>query len=86
MGCSVAERQQRETPHDLFRQVLADTGDRITAIRMIRERFGLGLAKAKEVMLQAEGMAATLDEHQERLAEALTHIPREREAQAREVE
>jgi hypothetical protein len=60
-----------DTPHDLFRRVMAETGDRITAIRVIRERFDLDLAQAKEVMLQAEGTAASLNEHQERLAEIL---------------
>lgn len=60
-----------ESPHDLFRRMMADTGDRITAIRVIREQFGLSPAEAKEVMLQAEGIAASLGEHQERLAEAL---------------
>lgn len=44
-----------ESPHQLFRQILAATGDRPAAIRAIRERFGLGLAQAKVVMLQAEG-------------------------------
>ncbi len=59
------------TPHDLYRQVLAETGDRITAIRLIRERFGLDLTQAKEVMIQAEGWANSLKEHQDELADAL---------------
>jgi HTH-type transcriptional regulator/antitoxin MqsA len=59
------------TPHELFREVFGSTGDRIAALRAIRERFGLDLRQAKEVMLQAEGMATSLDEHQERLADAL---------------
>lgn len=42
------------TPHDLFRQVLADTGDRIAAIRAIRHRFGLDTRQAKEVVLAAD--------------------------------
>jgi hypothetical protein len=62
------------SPHDLFRQTLAATGDRIVAIRAIRERFGLDLRQAKEVMLQAEGVAASLDEHEERLAIALEKL------------
>jgi hypothetical protein len=60
-----------DNPHDLFRAVIAFTGDRIAAIRAIRERFGLDLRSAKEVMLQAEGTASSLDEHQARLAEEL---------------
>jgi hypothetical protein len=59
------------TPHDLFREVIASTRDRIAAILAIRAQFGLDLAHAKEVMLQAEGTAASLDEHQAGLASAL---------------
>jgi len=51
-----------ESPHDHFRRVVAETGDRIAAIRSIRERFGLDLRQAKEVMLQAEGTASSLAE------------------------
>jgi hypothetical protein len=60
-----------QSPHDLFRQTLAATGDHITAIRAIRERFGLDPRQAKEVMLLAEGIAASLSEHQERIADML---------------
>lgn len=56
-----------ESPQDLYRQTLAATGDRIAAIRAIREKFGLDLPQAKEVMLQAEGTAASLAENQESL-------------------
>jgi hypothetical protein len=63
-----------ESPHDHSRRVLADTGDRITAIRSTRERFGLDLRQAKEVMLQAEGAAASLAQHEERIATALQQI------------
>lgn len=56
------------TPHELFNAVVKSTGDRVVAIRTIRERFGLDLRQAKEVMLQAEGAAASLDEHEERIA------------------
>ena len=50
---------------DDLKQVIAETGDRIAAIRLIRERFGLDLVQAKEVMLQAEGTARSLAEHEE---------------------
>jgi len=63
-----------ESPHDHFRRVVADTGDRIAAIRSIRERFGLDLRQAKEVMLQAEGTAASLAEHEQRIADALGQV------------
>jgi hypothetical protein len=63
-----------ESPHAHFRRVVAETGDRIMAIRAVRERFGLDLRQAKEVMLQAEGTAASLAEHEERIAVALERI------------
>ena len=59
------------TPHELFLQVFGSTGDRIAAIRAIRERFGLDTRQAKEVMLQAEGTARSLDEHEGQLADTL---------------
>jgi hypothetical protein len=60
-----------DNPHDLFRAVVASTGDRIAAIRAIRERFGLDPRSAKEVMNQAEGTASSLDEHQAKFVEAV---------------
>lgn len=36
-----------DNPHTLFREVIAATGDRIAAIRAIRERFGLDFRSAK---------------------------------------
>lgn len=57
--------------HDLFRQTLAATGDRFAALKAVRVRFGLDLQQAKEVMLQAEGTAASVDEHEERIAVTL---------------
>jgi len=59
------------TPHELFRDIFASTGDRIAAFRAIREGFGLDFSQAKKVMLQAEGTASSLDEHEGRLADAL---------------
>jgi hypothetical protein len=58
-----------ETPHDVFRQVVAETGNRIAGIRAVRERFGLDLRQAKEVMHQTEGTPLT--EQEERMATAV---------------
>ncbi len=63
-----------DNPHDLFRAVILLTGDRIAAIRAIRERFGLDLRSAKEVMHQAQGTASSLDEHHAKIAEALERV------------
>ena len=46
------------SPEALFRDVVAETGDRITAIRAIRERFGVTRRQAQDVMCQVEGTAA----------------------------
>ncbi len=64
------------TPHELFRETLATNNrDFIAAIKAIREQFGMNLRQAKEVMLQVEGTATSLDEHEERLAFALESFP-----------
>jgi hypothetical protein len=63
-----------DTPHEVFRQVLAATGDRIAAIRTIRERFGLDVRQAKEIMLQAEGVAESHDEHLQAMAWELENV------------
>lgn len=73
-----------DTPHNPFRHVLAKTGDQIAAIRAIREQFGLDLAQAKEVMLQAEGIAKSLDEHQARFVEPVEEALRHRNVKGRE--
>jgi hypothetical protein len=62
--------------------VFADTGEQIAAIRAIRERFGLDFRQAKEVMLQAEGVANTLAEHEERIAIAVVQALRQMEGTA----
>ena len=67
------------TPHDVFRAVVEATGDRVAAIRTVRERFGLGLGQAKEVMLQAEGSDSSLGEYQDRIADELERGLRESE-------
>ena len=74
-----------ESPQELFRQTLAATGDRIAAIRVIRERFGLDPAHAKEVMLHAEGTAASLNEHEEMVAVVLKQALAEQRRRAEHI-
>ncbi len=62
------------TPHKLFREVYGETRDPLAAIKAVREVFGLSVAEAKDVWLQATGRAATLTEHQEGLAAAVPRI------------
>ena len=61
-------------PRKLFRRVLDETSDPIAAIRAVREVFGLSVNDAKEVWIQATGQAASLSEHQEKLAAALPRV------------
>jgi hypothetical protein len=49
----------------------ADGLDPITLIRMVRRVYQLSLAEAKEVTVQADGLAATLEEWQEKLLPAI---------------
>lgn len=60
--------------HDLFRGTLSATGDRIAALKAVRMRFGLDLRQAKEVMLQAEATATSVDEHEKHIAEVLEQV------------
>jgi len=66
-----------ETPQKLFLDVLSSTGDRMAAIRSIREKFGLSIEQAKEVMLQAEGISNSLAEHQHKLAPMIEQLAKE---------
>jgi Zn finger protein HypA/HybF involved in hydrogenase expression len=62
------------SPRKLFRKVLDETSDPVAAIRAVREVFGLSVAEAKEVWLQATGQSESLNQHQEKLAAALPRI------------
>ena len=62
------------SPRKLFRKVLDETSDPVAAIRAVREVFGLSLAEAKDVWVQATGQAERLNQHQEQLASAPPRI------------
>ncbi|MGO4262481.1 hypothetical protein [Lysobacter sp. TAB13] len=67
--------------HALYR-LARERGDNMTeGIRVIRQHFGLGLAQAKEIALQADGIAGSLDAHQAALAPALLAAMNEMEAE-----
>ena len=67
-----------DSPHEMYRRVFATTGDRIAAMKAVRVRFGMDLRQVKEVMLQAEGTAASLDEHEGRIADTLQQMSGEK--------
>ena len=56
------------TPEEVFRSAVNDGMDPIAQIRMLRVIFGLSPAHTKEVMLRADGISPSLDEHQEKIA------------------
>ncbi|HYT91920.1 MAG TPA: hypothetical protein VEL76_24615 [Gemmataceae bacterium] len=59
------------TAQEVYRQAIADGVDELGAWRVLRLVFGLSLVEAKEVMVQAKGLAAALSEHQQRLLDPL---------------
>jgi len=61
-------------PRTLFRRVLKETGNPVAAIRAVREVFGLSLADAKVVWMEAVGRAGELTDHQNELAAAELRI------------
>jgi hypothetical protein len=64
-------RDSGVSSHDVYKQGQLHDLDRFALIRMLRSVFSLGLGQAKEVMLQADGIASSLSEHEERLLPAL---------------
>lgn len=56
---------------EIYRAASANGVDPITRIRLIRALCSLSLREAKEVILRAEGQAATINEFQEGIAEAI---------------
>ena len=67
-----AMRDSDASPHDVYRAAVAD-GFRPfpECIKMLIDVFGVTLARAKEIYLQADGIAESLDEYQESLAPTL---------------
>ena len=67
--------------HALYRLARERGGNMTEGIRVIRRHFGLGLAQAKEIALQVDGIADSLDAHQAALAPALFAALDEMEAE-----
>jgi hypothetical protein len=59
-------------PEVVYRSARTDGLDRITIIRLLRRVFNMSLAEAKEVGIVADGLAASLEEYQERFIEPLS--------------
>lgn len=57
-------------PRHLFRRILKETGNPVSAIRAVREVYGLSLAEAKAVWMESVGQTGELSDHQHELAAA----------------
>jgi hypothetical protein len=74
-----AMRNSGSTPEEVYRAALQDGFDTITRIRLIRAVYSLSPGQAKEVMVRAEDLAASLDEYQSKIADGLSErIKREK--------
>ena len=54
-----------------MRALLGNGISAIDAIRQIRERYGISLVQAKEILVQAAGIAADLHDYQQRLIDEI---------------
>ena len=64
-------RDSGSTAERVFRAAVEDGLDAITRVRLVRAVFALSPRQAKEVMVRAEGRADSLDQYQERIAQAI---------------
>lgn len=64
-----AMRDAGADPQAVYRSAKADGLDWVTRIRLIRRLFDLSLVEAKEVGVIADGLAASLEQYQERFIE-----------------
>lgn len=69
-----AMRDARATREDVCRAAKKDGVDSITMFRLIRRVFNLSFPEAKEVILRAEGVANSLDEHEGRIADEIERM------------
>lgn len=64
-------RDAGSSAEQVYEQTVQDGIDPITRVQLIRAVFGLSAGQAKEVILRAEGLAKSLDDHQEKIAKTL---------------
>ena len=67
-----AMRDANASPHDVYRAAVAD-GFRPfpDCIKMLIDVFGVTLTRAKEIYLQADGIAESIDKYQQSLIPAI---------------
>ncbi|HEY7156299.1 MAG TPA: hypothetical protein VH575_20195 [Gemmataceae bacterium] len=66
-----AMRNSGAAPEEVYQAAIRDGIDNITRIRLIRAVYSLSPRQAKEVMVRAEGLAASLDQFQSQIADNL---------------
>jgi hypothetical protein len=64
-------RDSGSTAEQVYQVAVADGIDAITRVRLVRAVFALSPRQAKEVIVRAERQAESLDQYQERIAQAL---------------
>ncbi len=69
-----AMRDSGSAPEEVYRAAVRDGVDLIARIRLIRAVYSLSPGQAKEVMVRAEHLAASLDEFQGKIAENLKTV------------
>jgi hypothetical protein len=69
-----AMRDTGATPGQVYLTAIEDGLREIDCIIILRRVFDLSLIDAKEVTIVASGVASSLDEHQQRLAEDLAKL------------
>lgn len=56
-------RDDGKSEHEICRIAYADGHSAIICIKIIRDLFGVGLARGKEIYLQKDGDTGSLDDH-----------------------
>ena len=64
-------KRSGSTPTQVYLEAVRDKIDNITRVRLIRSVFSLTLREYKEVWVRAEGIAESVEQHEENIFESL---------------
>jgi hypothetical protein len=67
-------KRSGSSPTQVYLESVRDNVDNITRIRLIRSVFSLSMREYKEVWVRAEGIAESLEQHEENIFEILKPI------------
>lgn len=71
----VSNHSELDSARNEMRALLGNGVSAIDAIRQIRERYGISLIQAKEIHVQAAGIAADLHDYQQQLIDEINADP-----------